>query len=195
MTMTHYSLTSTVSFRHDSDAYGYGHSYQSPAPYVPPVKATPVPNVMEELALTTGLLTRIWLWLSQLCSGAFMPEAGIRLASGIWDDAARPNLNVFTGTTPPNRHARRMIARRARGIMPASRYAWRGMAGPLKAGASVEELRAWAKLKCRKGRFQSVHMKYYIRAFFKRLALARRFSLGLDSAQVSGLCHAPLSPD
>jgi len=154
-------------------------------------------------------MLRIWAWLSQLCSVGYgggsvsYLSARDERAAGLGgaysftaNDAEIGGPRMFTAIYRElNRRERHMMARRKRGIRPASRYAWRGMGGPLPAGLSVAELRAWAQGHCRTGRFQAAHSKFYSLSFFSRLAAIAGFTLGLFTPQISGICRAPLSPD
>jgi len=135
-----------------------------------------------------SLTVRIWMWLSQIWGR----ESFCAAAEAVFCLGDEDALN----TAPPfrpNRHMRRMIARRARGIMPASRYAYYGMGGPLRPGVSLAERYDWVIKRCRKTWFHTRHWKYYVIAFFRRSAFRRARKCAAPSQCV--LREIMLSPD
>jgi len=92
------------------------------------------------------------------------------------------------------RHARKMRARWARRMCPPARKARYGQGGPLRAGYSAAELRAWAQGRYPRSWFHWNHYKYYISGFFRRVALMRARSFWARGF-CGDVCHAPLWPD
>ena len=150
------------------------------------------------------LLVSYWWWTEMFCraelasSEVLSPEPLTMAARaerlGFADMSAVPHLRLSKIHRLHNRHERRMIARRRRGIVPASRYGYYGMGGPLRAGYSLAELQDWARHRYALGWFQHINVKYYLNAFFRRAALwlARKSTA---MSQLSCDCPAPLSPD
>jgi len=154
-------------------------------------------------------LASVWMWTELFCkaalaqkTGELSPEALTRPLSlaercarlGFQDISAMPYLRLYKTSVPPNRHRRRMIARRRRGIAPPSRYAYYGQGGPLRAGMSLAELRHWAKHRFPDGRFQWSNYAYYLKAVFRRAGFWRARKCWLVSL-MHAICPAPLTPD
>ena len=144
-----------------------------------------------------GLVVRIWMWMSHLCGATLFSDLGVslpRFHCGPSDMLRLEELRLHTVSRPPNRHGRRMTARRARGIMPSSRYRCFGAAGPLHQGSSPSVMRDWVRRRGTKGRFQSVNWRFYVKAFFRRAALWDSRKCAATSQELC-TCRAPLSPD
>ena len=144
------------------------------------------PSIIDPDMASLSLLSRIWLWLRQMWAFGFC--------------GAAEDVFCLQGEEPlrdgrryrPNRHARKMRARRARGICPPSRYARYGQGGPLRAGYSAAELRGWARGRYPRSWFHWNHYKYYIKGFFRLMAL--RLSRSCAAQALCGdTCHAPLT--
>ena len=152
---------------------------------------TPEPEVFEPQYIepdtsSLSLLCRIWIWLSQLWVGTFCVSAEdvFCLAGDEPLNEARPYR--------PNRHARKMRARWARRMCPPARKARYGQGGPLRAGYSLAELRAWVQDRYPRSWFHWNHYKYYISGFFRRMALMRARSFW-GRGFCGDVCHAPLT--
>lgn len=95
----------------------------------------------------------------------------------------------------PNRHRRRMAARRERGILPITRYTGDFLRPLLPRGLTrpqyIEALLRISPL----GRLQGYDWNYYRHAFFRRGAMKTRAAIGHACAQIAALCHAPLCLD
>ncbi|MDB2438342.1 hypothetical protein N9W89_06470, partial [Hellea sp.] len=150
-------------------------------------------------------LTSVWMWTELFCKSALAQKTGelspepLTMAErfarlGFQDVSAMPYLRLYKTSVPPNRHRRRMIARRKRGIAPPSRYAYYGQGGPLRARLSRAELRHWAKHRFADGRFQWFNYKFYLEAVFRRTAFWLSRKCGLDSL-MDTIYPAPLMPD
>ena len=146
------------------------------------------PQYIEPDTSSLSLLCRIWIWLSQLWGGTFCGAAeDVFCLAG--DETLR-NAHRYRG----NRHARKMRARWARRMCPAARKARYGQGGPLRAGYSLAERRAWVQGRYPRSWFHWNHYKYYISGFFRRMAL--RLSRNFWARGFCGdTCHAPLWPD
>lgn len=165
------------------------------------------------------LALRIWLWLSQIYShyarASQSPLAARLLRSTFLREAYSPFRAAQVGSCQgqachcgscktisgqiinprPNRHRRRMIARRARGIMPLTRYMGLYLRPLLPTGLSpTQYLEAELRISPL-GRLQSYNWKYHVHDFFRRGAMKARAGLGCACTQVSALCDARLSPD
>ena len=140
-----------------------------------------------------SLITRILLWLSQICGDA---------TAQVYNYRPKPQryrvgeyLHGYVVTRGPNRRQRKMRARRARGIMPASRYPKYAKIGPLPCGISPAQLLEHVK-RCKYMRsFRTSHWKYYVIGGFYRRAMKVRFCLGVVTAQEGPDSNAPISPD
>jgi len=126
-----------------------------------------------------------------------------RLFNGLLLRLRRLRLNVLSqrslslsilSLTRLLRHARKMRARWARRMCPPARKARYGQGGPLRAGYSAAELRAWAQGRYPRSWFHWNHYKYYISGFFRRVALMRARSFWARGF-CGDVCHAPLWPD
>jgi len=145
------------------------------------------------------------MWTELFCKSALAQKMGdlspepLTLAErcarlGFADISAMPHMRLSKTSRLHNRHERRMIARRRRGIAPASRYRYYGMGGPLRAGLTLAELQAWARHRFPKGWFHWVNYTYYLKAVFRRAGFWRARKCWLVSL-MHAICPAPLMPD
>ena len=118
------------------------------------------------------LLVRIWLWLSQIWGR----EAYIEAAESIFCLGPDDTLN---GHRFQNIVCAQSLNRRQRRVLLRS----------IRAGLSLEQVKAWAQARRKSARFQIALSRY------RGLAFLRFSHFSGDRLSLGAVCRAPLTPD
>lgn len=148
----------------------------------------------------SGIWSVLWLFsawvLSALGQSDKLSEATLLRVSY---PAGRDGCRALTYRFRPARHQRRMMARRARGIKPVSRYICAGLA-PLIPNSTKKPLTRTQYLErcCKLAPMSRVHIyvwHYPKHAFLKIITFRALNRLGVFTPKCELQCPAPLTPD
>lgn len=135
------------------------------------------PGVTPSEVSSLSLITRIWMWLSQIWSRETFTQAGEAVfCLGPNDTLNGHRFQNQFSTEGLNRYRRRMLAR----------Y--------IRMGISLEQIKTWVQARRKAQRFQTALAGFFSLTFFRRAA--RHLSrLNADERGIGEICNAPLTPD